>query len=104
MVPLLGRSIPAVKTDQGLRALAKGQPIDPSSVSRYFRQKFGEHLPDVQDAMETLAKAYKPAELAKHAYALYEEFRPAIPEGKTGWGAAGELDLTQIRSLAKEKA
>src|SRR4051812_6575226 len=39
MVPLLGRSIPAVNTDQGLRALAKGQPIDPSSVSRYFKQK-----------------------------------------------------------------
>src|SRR5205085_1317868 len=56
MVPLLGRSVPAVHTEQGLRALAKGQPISPDSVSRYFKQKFGENLPDVLDAMETLAK------------------------------------------------
>jgi hypothetical protein len=81
--------------------MAKGQPINPESVNRYLRQKFGENLPDVLDAMEMLAKAYPPASLAKQAYALYEQFRPAIPEGKSGWGAAGELDLDQIRSLAK---
>ena len=103
MVPLLGRSVPAVHTDDGLRALAKGQPINPDSVSRYLKQKFRESLPDVWGAMETLAKAYRPATLAKQAYALYEQFRPAIPEGKSGWGAAGELDLSHIRSLAKQK-
>ena len=93
MVPLLGCSVPAVHTDQGLRALAKGAPINPDSVSRYFTQKFG----------ETLAKSYRKDALAKQAYALYEQFRPAVPEGMSGWGAAGELDLTRIRALAKSK-
>jgi hypothetical protein len=102
-VPLLGRSVPAVHTDQGLRALAKGQPINPDSVSRYFKQKFGERLPDVRAAMEALAKSYRKDALAKQAFALYERFRPAVPEGMSGWGAAGELDLNQIRALAKPK-
>jgi hypothetical protein len=103
-VPLLGRSVPAVHTGSGLRALAKGEPINPDSVCRYFTQKFGDSLPDVRAAMEALAKSYRKDTLAKQAYALYEQFRPAIPEGMSGWGAAGELDLNQIRALAKQKA
>jgi hypothetical protein len=51
-----------------------------------------------------LAKAYKPKELAKEAYRLYERFRPTVPEGVKGWGAKGELDLALINRLAKENA
>jgi hypothetical protein len=54
--------------------------------------------------MEKLAKAYKPKELAGKAYSLYEEFRPAIAAGKSGWAARGNLDLRLIERLAKEKA
>jgi hypothetical protein len=39
--------------------------------------------------------------LATDAFALYEAFRPAIPEAVKGWGAKGVLDLRKIRSLAK---
>jgi hypothetical protein len=53
--------------------------------------------------MELLAKAYSPDQLAAHAYALYERFRPDVPEGKQSWGAAGQRDLDQIRSLAEGK-
>jgi hypothetical protein len=53
--------------------------------------------------MESLAKSYSKGELEAEAYSLYEKFRPKIPEGKKGWGAAGELDLTYIRSLARKK-
>jgi len=53
--------------------------------------------------MQKLARAYKPPELAHNAYRLYERFRPAIPEGVKGWGAAGELDLGEIERMAKEK-
>jgi len=42
-------------------------------------------------------------ELAAGAYGLYEQFRPAIPAGESGWGAAGTLSLAKIRKLAKEK-
>ncbi len=40
-------------------------------------------------------------DLCRQAYALYEAFRPTVPEGEKGWGAQGELDLGHIRSLAK---
>ena len=100
-VPILGRSVPAMQTPQGVRATAKGKPLDPGSVQRYLEQKFGPDLKDVQAAMEKLAKAYKPDELAARAYALYEQFRPTIPEGTQGWGAKGELDLNTIRTLAR---
>jgi hypothetical protein len=39
----------------------------------------------------------------KDAFTLYEKFRPAIPEGVTGGGAKGNLDIDRIRSLASKK-
>ncbi len=100
-VRLLGREIPALRTAKGLRAAAGDQAIDPESVQRYLEQKFGEHLEAARAAMETLAKAYPPAQLETVAFSLYEKFRPEVPEGKKGWGAKGELDLDRITSLAK---
>ena len=100
-IELLGRGVPAVKTPQGLRASIKGEEIDAESVQRYLQQKFGEDLDESRAAMEKLAKAYTPKQLAGKAYDLYEKFRPEIPEGKKGWGAKGDLDLEYITSLAK---
>jgi hypothetical protein len=100
IVPLLGRQVPVTTTAQGVRATRQDQPIDPRGVARYLQQTFGAALPDVRAAMETLAKAYPPERLAAQAYALYEQFRPAIPEGKRGWGAVGPLDLDLIHALA----
>jgi hypothetical protein len=94
LVTLLGRSVPAMNTAHGLRATRQDEPIDPRGVMRYLQQKFGHALPGVQAAMETLAKAYPPEQLAAKAYALYESFRPAIPEGTRGWGAAGRWTST----------
>jgi hypothetical protein len=100
-VELLGRLVPAVQTEQGIRATAKGAPIDPQRVARYREKKFGENLADVRAAMEALADTYEAEALNRRAYSLYERFRPEIPEGKAGWGAAGVLDLDRIRALAK---
>jgi hypothetical protein len=101
MVTVLGRPVPVVKTKDGLRASIKGEQIEPESVRVYLEKKFGQALPEVESAMQALAGAYSPAELEHKAYALYEKFRPQIPEGTKGWGAAGDLDLGYIRSLAK---
>jgi hypothetical protein len=102
LVPLLGRSVPAVDTARGLRAAEGGRPVSPASVERYLRGKFGEALPDARAAMEALAAAYEPAQLEEVAFALYERFRPRIPPGVRGWGAKGVLDLDLVRSLADE--
>ena len=53
--------------------------------------------------MIELANALDPDNLAQRRFSLYEQFRPEIPEGVSGWGAKGELDLGRIRKLAVEK-
>ena len=100
-IEILGRGVPAMKTKEGLRAAIKGEEIDPQSVEKYLKQKFGDDLDDARAAMEKLAKAYTPKKLESEAYGLYEKFRPKIPEGTKGWGAKGDLDLDYIRSLAE---
>jgi hypothetical protein len=70
-------------------------------VQTYLEQKFGEHLDEARLAMEQLAASFAPRQLAAEGFALYEKFRPQIPEGKKGWGAKGVLDLALVRSLKK---
>lgn len=101
-IEICGRAVPAVSTDEGVRAVVKNHPIDSGSVERYLEGKFGDDLRPVEEAMQKLAKAYRPKELAEQAYSLYEQFRPAIPSGQRGWGAAGDLDLNLIEKLAEE--
>src|SRR5262249_16884294 len=92
-IEVLGRPVPATNTDDGIRPVRGGKPIDADSVRRYLDAKFGENLKAVRSAMRKLAQAYQPRELAHDAYRLYERFRPDIPAGKQGWGAKGDLDL-----------
>jgi hypothetical protein len=102
-VELCGRPVPARNTEAGVRALRGAQAVDPAGVRRYLEGKFGEHLAAVRTAMEKLARAYPPQELAEASYPLYERFRPAIPAGVRGWGAKGTLDLGLLERLAKER-
>jgi hypothetical protein len=101
LVEVVGRAVPALKTEHGLRATSKDKEIDPQNVERYLEKKFGASLAEVRGALEALAQAYDPQELEQQAYKLYERFRPGIPEGRTGWGAEGELSLEKIRKMVK---
>jgi hypothetical protein len=76
-----------MNTEDGIRAVRGRNLTGPDSVRRYLEDKFGDDLKLVRSAMQKLAKAYTPKELADHAHSLYERFRPAIPEGVKGWGA-----------------
>jgi hypothetical protein len=102
-VEICGRSVPAVNTPDGVRAVIKDKPIEPESVERYLESKFGESLKTARAAMQELAETFRPEQLSGNAFSLYERFRPSIPEGVTGWGAKGKLDIDLIRSLAPEK-
>ena len=99
-IEILGRHVPVISSPDGIRAVNKAKPVEPAGVERYLEGKFGEALPAARAAMSTVAKAFKPEQLAGEAFRLYEEFRPAIPEGVSGWGAQGELDLNRVRGLA----
>jgi hypothetical protein len=101
-VELLGRALPAVNTDQGVRAVVKSKPIDSDGVGRYLESEFGDALPKTRKAMMELANALRPNELAQRGFGLYEQFRPVIPEGVQGWGAKAELDLARISKLAHQ--
>jgi hypothetical protein len=102
-VDVLGRAVPLMQTDQGLRAVNKEKPVIPSAVRRYLASKFGEALPDVKAAMEELATAFTPEDLGERGYEFYEHFRPVIPAGVRGWGAKGNLDLSKLRALARKR-
>ncbi len=99
-VDLLHRAVPVVQTPDGLRALSKDKPVSPQSVERYLEGKFGAALGTVEQALGALANSLPPEELAREAYELYEAFRPEIPPGVSGWGAAGVLDLARVHALA----
>jgi hypothetical protein len=103
LVEICGRAVPAITTDEGVRAVQQGKPVSPGGVRRYLENKFGEDLQAVRSAMRKLARALPPRELAVRAYPLYEQFRPEIPAGQQGWGARGALDLGLLDQLAKRE-
>ena len=103
-VALLGRAVPVVRTPDGLRAVSKGKPGNPGQVERYLAGKFKDRLAEAREAMAALAAAYGPQELHQRGFRLYEAFRPAVPAGERGWGAAGELDLDTVAGLAPRKS
>jgi hypothetical protein len=98
-VDLLGRAIPAVRTPEGLRAVNKGKPGNPAQIEKYLAGKFGELLNDAIHAMAELAAAYEPADHYRRGFRQYEQFRPGVAAGESGWGALGELDLTKVQKL-----
>jgi hypothetical protein len=81
LIEICGRSVPAANTTDGVRALIKNQPIEAKSVERYLESKFGESLETARAAMRDLAKAFRPEQLSRNAFSLYERFRPSIPGG-----------------------
>jgi hypothetical protein len=101
-IEICERSIPVKNTKDGVRAVIKDEPIDPVSVEKYLRSKFGKHYETVRMVMEELAGSFAREELAYKAYVLYERFRPSIPSGQRGWGAKGQLKLDLIRALGKK--
>jgi len=63
--------------------------INPAPVLTLWAAVVAERLGFDEDEALTLGKA------------VYDRFRPAIPEGVKGWGAKGDLDLALIETLAK---
>ena len=101
-VALLGRAVPVLHTEEGLRAVGKDQkPVSPESVEKYLKSKFSEALPAVRNGMEQLAKSRSPEALAEEAFRLYEAFRPGVPVGESGRGTKGTLSIAEIVALAR---
>src|SRR4051794_33256312 len=59
-----------------------------------------EVLADARTARAELAAAYEPVNLYRRGFRLYEQLRPGVPAGASGWGALGELDRAMVQALA----
>ena len=59
-VDLLGRALPAVNTEEGVRAVIKSKPIEPQGVERYLETKCGDALLEVRKAGRTGSKGIRP--------------------------------------------
>ena len=100
-VVLLGRNVPACLQTQadGVRGCVSGSAIDPRAPSNRLKQAFpGPALSHVYSSMVHLARHVADAIRvnSRHAYTLYETFRPEIPDGPGGWGMCGLLSLSKI--------
>ncbi len=99
----MGRRVPTLHTEDGLRALSDDVPIDPDSVRLYLEAKFAGSLADVYTKLTELAAAYPPEELAFAAMSVYMGLRPRVPSGTAGWGRQGVLDLDAIDQLIEQR-
>ncbi|HAZ27009.1 TPA: hypothetical protein DCY67_00080 [Candidatus Acetothermia bacterium] len=98
-VEFMDRSVPCLRTVDGLRALTGTSPIRPERVRTYLQTKFKEDLPAVERRLTALASTFEPDELEGQAMGVYLQLRPAVPAGRVGWGQAGVLDLAEIDKL-----
>ncbi len=71
-VELLGRAVPVVNNEEGVRAVMKSKPIEPEGVERYLESKFGDALREVRKAMVKLASAFATTSIRIH--------RPPYPQ------------------------
>jgi hypothetical protein len=100
-IEICGRPVPAKNTKEGVRAVVKDKPIEPEQVQAYLERSFKDDLKAARDALDKLARAQEPDDLAEQAFRLYERFRPQIEPGKRGWGQKGTLDLDLITKLSR---
>ncbi|KAI8591357.1 hypothetical protein BDZ88DRAFT_411208 [Geranomyces variabilis] len=95
-IPVFGLRLAATQTSLGLRALTRnGKVADDLDARWYVRDKFGARFEDARRAMAHLAAKFPPEDIGRHAYRLYEEFRPSA----AGWGGKSALDLRRMVEL-----
>uniref|UniRef100_A0A0G4I2Z7 Uncharacterized protein n=1 Tax=Chromera velia CCMP2878 TaxID=1169474 RepID=A0A0G4I2Z7_9ALVE len=106
-VELLGQMVPTrkVKVTGGgggelVRGVtSRGTSADPVAKDRLLQSKFDpSFLPLAYLCLRALADSVPVSELkrGKLAYELYTSFRPGIPKGAEGWGAAGRFELSAV--------
>ncbi|KAJ3168306.1 hypothetical protein HDU88_001746 [Geranomyces variabilis] len=96
-IPVFGLRRAATQTSLGLRALTRnGKVADDLDARWYVRDKFGARFEDARRAMAHLAAKFPPEDIGRHAYRLYEEFRPSA----AGWGGKSALDLRRMVELS----
>lgn len=102
-IPFMGRMIPCIRSEEGVRALTGTRPVDPRSVQRYLESKFRDHLDIVREQLASLAETFKQDELLRQAMGIYMRLRPNVPKGREGWGKQGLLDTAAIERMTEDR-
>eukprot|EP00465_Bigelowiella_longifila_P011818 CAMPEP_0185278282 /NCGR_PEP_ID=MMETSP1359-20130426/60623_1 /TAXON_ID=552665 /ORGANISM="Bigelowiella longifila, Strain CCMP242" /LENGTH=140 /DNA_ID=CAMNT_0027872723 /DNA_START=82 /DNA_END=504 /DNA_ORIENTATION=+ len=103
IVGLLGRPVPALKTEHGLRGLrSDGSTVFPKKVKKYFEASFSDNYGAVRHCMKVVAGRFSKESLSKNlgrlGYDLYTSFRPKVPDGGAGWGVKATFDCKVLLS------
>mmetsp|Transcript_22265 Transcript_22265/g.35911 ORF Transcript_22265/g.35911 Transcript_22265/m.35911 type:complete len:439 (+) Transcript_22265:87-1403(+) len=101
IVGLLGRPVPALKTEHGLRGLrSDGSTVFPKAVKKYFEAAFSDNYGAVRHCMKVVAQRFSEESLSQNlgrlGYDLYTSFRPQVPDGEAGWGAKATFDCKML--------
>jgi hypothetical protein len=66
-----------------------------------LKKKFGEQYDDAKKAFEDALKGWKGKEdqLQQKGFQMYEDFRPNVKPGTSGWGRKGELNLEHVQQV-----
>ncbi|GAB5368235.1 hypothetical protein AAMO2058_001301800, partial [Amorphochlora amoebiformis] len=105
VVGVLGRAVPALKTETGLRGLRfSGDIVWPYAVQKYLENNFSDKLIHVRVAMQVAANRFSVSELTesmgRNAYDLYTKIRPEVPDGVRGLGAQASFDCSALFTLS----
>lgn len=89
--------------DNGGNAMVGGKPKKGNEEA--LRKKYGgpEQYNKVKKVLEDALKSWKgqEKELDSRAFKMYEDFRPSIPPGQSGWGRKGQLNLETVKSTVE---
>ena len=94
--------MPAINTEDGVRAIAKEKPVEPAGVEKYLEGKFGDALEPVRHEMRALAKAFDRSNSRLSRSGCTEVSGPWFPRDASGWGAK-VLGSWSDRSLAEKR-
>eukprot|EP00127_Corallochytrium_limacisporum_P005602 Clim_evm1s209 gene=Clim_evmTU1s209 len=103
---LMGREVLIFKSKGRWRAVQPGtlmEPTKPEQPHAYLMQTWGDRLYVFYKAMMDLLEVVPLQWMNEDntTYHLYQDFRPEIPKGATGWGARGEISTKKILSFKK---
>ena len=89
--------------DKDGNAMVGGKPKKASEETLSKKYGGSEQYQKVKKVFEDALKSWKgkEEELDSRAFGMYEDFRPSIPPGQSGWGRKGQLNLDTIKSAVE---
>jgi len=87
------------------QAMAGGKPKKANEDALMKKYGGSEEYERVKRTFNEALQAWKGSEeqLSERAFGMYEDFRPSVPPGQSGWGRKGQLNLDTVKSAVSNK-